>query len=180
MICNGCLLLYLIRFLCGSPVLLCCMLWMGSLNSLSPLFPDNVETTPSGGITYNTFVGLWSLLLRYESTLTLYTLLQLGYWKDYHVLIRWVKWEMKEELICSKDQRDRRFVHCCVVGDDQVGKVLFTYSFKIVFFDSSVEVRSAGSLLSHCHAHSKLSLLTPEHGVSLLARMSMKLPSFHS
>lgn len=47
---------------------------------------------------------------------------------------------MEAELICSKDQRDRRFVHCCVVGDDQVGKVLFTYSSKIVFFYSSLEV----------------------------------------
>ena len=55
-------------------------------HSLTPQFPDNVDCE-EGGISYQTFIGLWFLLLRYEPILTLYTLLQLGYWKDVHTLI---------------------------------------------------------------------------------------------
>lgn len=87
------LLLCLIHYHYGNHVLLSCILsYYLSFHSLTPAFPENVVTTPSGGITYNTFIGLWTLLLRYESTLTLYTLLQLGYWKDIHTLIRLVEY----------------------------------------------------------------------------------------
>lgn len=83
---------YLTRSHCGSLVLLSCLHLIFLPYSLSPLFPENVETTETGGISYSTFIGLWSLLLRYEATLTLYTLLQMGYWRDYHSLIRWVRY----------------------------------------------------------------------------------------
>lgn len=94
------------------------------ITSLTPAFPDNVNTTETGGITYSTFIGLWFLLLRYEPILTLYTLLQLGYWKDYRSLVRWVKQVYQQSIISRKEQHDRHFVHCCVVGDSSVGKVL--------------------------------------------------------
>lgn len=83
------LLLFLTHYHYGNLAPLSCIhSTILSFNSLTPAFPENVVTTPTGGISYNTFIGLWTLLLRYESTLTLYTLLQLGYWKDVHTLIR--------------------------------------------------------------------------------------------
>lgn len=76
------------------------------------LTPENIEITSSTEMNYQTFFGLWSFLLHIDPRSTLYTLLQLGYWQDYHSLIRWV----------SHDQADRHIVHCCVVGKDGVGK----------------------------------------------------------
>ena len=108
------LLLFLTHYHYGNLAPLSCIhSTILSFNSLTPAFPENVVTTPTGGISYNTFIGLWTLLLRYESTLTLYTLLQLGYWKDVHTLIR----------IIDKEQHDRHLVHCCIIGDHGVGKV---------------------------------------------------------
>ena len=43
---------------------------------------------------------------------TLYSLLRIGYWKDYTTLIRWV----------TPNQIDRHVLHCCLVGKEGVGK----------------------------------------------------------
>ena len=124
------LLLYLIHYLYGSLAPLSCTLsFILSFSSLTPAFPENVVTTSTGGITYNTFIGLWTLLLRYESTLTLYTLLQLGYWKDVHTLIRLVESFSFSSFMYSKEQHDRHLVHCCIIGDHGVGKVGLTRCF---------------------------------------------------
>ena len=82
--------------------------------SISPPYPDNVALTREGGLPVDVFLGLWSLLLRYERTRTVYAVLQLGYWRDAQSLVRWVE---------SGEGSERQTVHCCVVGKDGIGKV---------------------------------------------------------
>lgn len=76
------------------------------------LTPEILDTNSSTEMSYQTFLGLWSFLLHIDPRFTLYSLLQLGIWQDYHSLLRWV----------SSNQADRCIVHCCIVGKNGVGK----------------------------------------------------------
>lgn len=61
-------------------------------HSVSPPYPENVGLTKNGGLPIDVFLGLWFLVLRYECVRTVYSVLQLGYWKDYASLVRWVRY----------------------------------------------------------------------------------------
>ena len=79
---------------------------------MTPSFPDNVETTADGRISYSTFIGLWESLLLVDPCHTLYSLLQIGCWKEHMGLVRRV----------SPDLLDRHVLRCCVAGMEGVGK----------------------------------------------------------
>lgn len=79
---------------------------------MTPSFPDNVEATEDGRISYSTFIGLWESLLLVDPCHTLYSLLQIGCWREYTGLVRRT----------SSDLPDRHVLRCCVAGMDGVGK----------------------------------------------------------
>ena len=89
---------------------------------MSPPYPENVGLTKNGGLPIDVFLGLWFLVLRYECVRTVYSVLQLGYWKDYTSLVRWVRYR-KTGGVRGSDEKDRQVVHCCFVGKDRTGKV---------------------------------------------------------
>lgn len=64
----------------------------GMRYSVSPPYPENVGLTQNGGLPIDVFLGLWFLVLRYECVRTVYSVLQLGYWKEYTSLVRWVRY----------------------------------------------------------------------------------------
>lgn len=90
--------------------------------SVSPPYPENVGLAKNGGLPIDVFLGLWFLVLRYECVRTVYSVLQLGYWKDYASLVRWVKYR-NTGGVRGSDEKDRQVVHCCFVGKDRTGKV---------------------------------------------------------
>lgn len=96
---------------------LLCAFSLALMASTSPSFPDNVALATGGGLPIDVFLGLWCLLLRYERTRTLYAVLQLGYWRAAQSLVRWV------EPGAKGAGGERQTVHCCVVGQDGIGKV---------------------------------------------------------